>query len=111
MLRVQKVRRKKSAAKGVVREPGAPVLTAHERILWKDVDKIGECTSKDIAGQLYALHVMSPLLGPEHVDPGVCMQLPNVLLVLLLCPYFFFHVLFALSACLLQLMASFQRLK
>ncbi|CAA6665376.1 unnamed protein product [Spirodela intermedia] len=56
---------------GVVREPGSPVLTSHERILWKDVDKIGECTSKDIAGQLYALHVMSPLLGAEHVDPGM----------------------------------------
>ena len=70
MLRVQKVRRKKNS----VREQGSLVLSAHERVLWKDVDKIGECTSKDIAGQLFSLHVMSPLLGDEHVDPGVCMH-------------------------------------
>ncbi|XP_078431173.1 inositol-pentakisphosphate 2-kinase-like isoform X2 [Wolffia australiana] len=71
VLRVQKVKRKKSSWKGAAREPGLPVLTPHERVLWRDVDKIGECTSKEIAGQLYTLHVLSPLLGDEHVDPGM----------------------------------------
>lgn len=47
-------------------------LTAHERLLWKDVDELISSSDKEIAGQLYVQHVMMPLLGPKNVDAGVC---------------------------------------
>ncbi|MQL86117.1 hypothetical protein Taro_018640 [Colocasia esculenta] len=64
--------RKASKTDGVAAQAaeGAPVLSAQEQLLWKDVDGLAGCTSEEVAGQLFALHVMSPLLGPQHVDPG-----------------------------------------
>lgn len=47
-------------------------LTAHERLLWKDVDELISSSDHEIASQLFVLHVMKPLLGSEYVDAGVC---------------------------------------
>lgn len=52
-----------------VRSPTA--LSTQERLLWRDVDGIVSSPNKEIAAQLYVQHVMSPLLGSEHVDAGV----------------------------------------
>ena len=47
-------------------------LTGQERLLWKDTDEIISSSNKEIAGQLFVQHVMSPLLGSKYVDAGVC---------------------------------------
>ncbi|XP_061350834.1 inositol-pentakisphosphate 2-kinase-like [Gastrolobium bilobum] len=52
-----------------VRSPSA--LTAHERLLWKDVDELVSSSDHEIAGQLFVCHVMKPLLGSKYVDPGM----------------------------------------
>ncbi|XP_020218512.1 inositol-pentakisphosphate 2-kinase [Cajanus cajan] len=46
-------------------------LTAHERLLWKDVHELISSLDNEIAGQLFVLHVMKPLLGSKYVDAGM----------------------------------------
>uniref|UniRef100_A0A7N2M843 Inositol-pentakisphosphate 2-kinase n=1 Tax=Quercus lobata TaxID=97700 RepID=A0A7N2M843_QUELO len=46
-------------------------LSKNERVLWKEIDGIDSCPNKEIAAQLYAEHVMSPLLG-ELIDLLKC---------------------------------------
>lgn len=46
-------------------------LSMHECLLWKDIDGLISSPTKEIAGQLFVKHVMSPLLGSEHVDCGM----------------------------------------
>lgn len=53
---------------------GSSVLTQHESLLWKDYNELLSAPTLEIAAQLYVKHVMSPLLGNEHVDPGVCVH-------------------------------------
>ncbi|CAM8930841.1 unnamed protein product [Rhodiola kirilowii] len=53
---------------------GSSVLTRHECLLWKDYKDLLVAPTLEIAAQLYVKHVMSPLLGSEHVDPGVCVH-------------------------------------
>lgn len=67
MLRLQKARRKEPQCANNKR-----VLSNDECLLWKDMLEHVAACSKEIAGQLYMLHVMSPLLGSEHVNAGVC---------------------------------------
>ncbi|KAK7283373.1 hypothetical protein RIF29_12841 [Crotalaria pallida] len=52
-----------------VKSPSA--LTAHERLLWKDVDELISSSDKEIAGRLFVQHVMKPLLGSNYVDAGM----------------------------------------
>ena len=47
------------------------VLTEEERLLWRDVQELVASPTKEIAEQIYTQLVMSPLLGPKHVDAGV----------------------------------------
>lgn len=65
-MRIRKAARNKTAR---VRSPTA--LSTHERLLWRDIDDIVSSHNKEIAAQLYVQRVMSPLLGPKHVDAGV----------------------------------------
>ncbi|KAL1351641.1 hypothetical protein HN51_015535 [Arachis hypogaea] len=46
-------------------------VTAHELLLWKDVNELVSSSEKDIIDQLYVEHVMMPLLGSKYVDAGV----------------------------------------
>jgi inositol-pentakisphosphate 2-kinase len=61
-----------------VTTPSPSSLTAHERLLWKDVDELISSSDHELASQLFVLHVMKPLLGSKFVDAGVCLlfQLP-----------------------------------
>ncbi|TQD96102.1 hypothetical protein C1H46_018245 [Malus baccata] len=65
VMRLQKARINGSKASN---SPTA--LTAHELLLWKDVDDIVATSNKELACQLYVKHVMSPLLGSAYVDAG-----------------------------------------
>lgn len=67
MLRVQKARREEPQF-----EKKKQLLSNDECLLWKDMQELVASVSKEISGRLYVLHVMSPLLGSEHVDAGVC---------------------------------------
>lgn len=49
------------------------VLTEHERLLWRELEELESSPTKELAELLYVRHVMSPLLGPKHVDAGVSM--------------------------------------
>ncbi|OMO87536.1 hypothetical protein CCACVL1_08953 [Corchorus capsularis] len=46
-------------------------LTTHERLLWGENKELLASPSREIVEQLYVTHVMSPLLGPTHVDSGM----------------------------------------
>ncbi|KGN59987.1 inositol-pentakisphosphate 2-kinase isoform X2 [Cucumis sativus] len=46
-------------------------LSAHERLLWRDVGDLDSCTDRDVVCQMYVQHVMIPLLDSKHVDAGV----------------------------------------
>lgn len=48
-----------------------PVLSMLECLLWKDTPGLVASVSREVSGQLFALYVMSPLLGSEHVDAGI----------------------------------------
>ncbi|XP_058092016.1 inositol-pentakisphosphate 2-kinase IPK1 isoform X4 [Magnolia sinica] len=66
VLRVQKVPRSESQ-----HTTSKSILSRHECLLWNDTQELVTCSSKESLGQLFALHVMSPLLGSEHVDAGI----------------------------------------
>lgn len=66
VLRVQKARREEPQF-----EKKKQLLSNDECLLWKDMQELVASVSKEISGRLYVLHVMSPLLGSEHVDAGV----------------------------------------
>ncbi|XP_057986795.1 inositol-pentakisphosphate 2-kinase isoform X2 [Hevea brasiliensis] len=46
------------------------VLTEHETLLWRELEELISSPTKESAELLYVQHVISPLLGPEHVDAG-----------------------------------------
>ncbi|XP_027908598.1 inositol-pentakisphosphate 2-kinase-like isoform X2 [Vigna unguiculata] len=52
-----------------MRSPSA--LTAHERLLWKDVHELISSPDNEIANQHFVHHVMKPLLGSKFVDAGM----------------------------------------
>lgn len=73
MKQVGKVLRIQKAEKaGSIPANGCLVLSDHERLLWKDIRELADATSEYVAYKAYVQHVMSNLLGPRHVDPGVC---------------------------------------
>ncbi|XP_021613502.1 inositol-pentakisphosphate 2-kinase isoform X1 [Manihot esculenta] len=47
------------------------VLTEHERLLWKESEELVSSSTKELAELHYVKHVMTPLLGPKHVDAGM----------------------------------------
>lgn len=52
-------------------EGGPSILTMHERILWKGKKELVAASTRELAEKEYVQHVMSPLLGSEHLDVGV----------------------------------------
>ncbi|XP_019090898.1 PREDICTED: inositol-pentakisphosphate 2-kinase-like [Camelina sativa] len=45
-------------------------LTTHEKLIWGDVKELVSCQNKEIKEYLFVKHVMRPLLGHKHVNPG-----------------------------------------
>lgn len=73
MEQVGKVLRIQKVIKGRSRSPnGCLVLSNHEKLVWRDIGELVECTSKDVAARAFIQHVMSNLLDSKHVDAGVC---------------------------------------
>ncbi|XP_042482693.1 inositol-pentakisphosphate 2-kinase-like [Macadamia integrifolia] len=66
VLRIQKAPRGRSLC-----PTDTSVLSMFECLLWKDINELVSSTSKEVVGQLFALYVMRPLLGSEHVDVGM----------------------------------------
>lgn len=69
VMRIQKVPRNKKRSQSVDREA---TLSRHEKLLWSANEELVSASSKETLEQLYTQHIMSPLLGPKHVDAGVC---------------------------------------
>ncbi|GAV88707.1 Ins_P5_2-kin domain-containing protein [Cephalotus follicularis] len=66
VMRIQKAARKNENI-----NCSASYLTTHEKLLWRDNEELLSSPNKEIVEQLYVKHVISPLLGPKHVDPGM----------------------------------------
>ncbi|XP_027354629.1 inositol-pentakisphosphate 2-kinase-like isoform X2 [Abrus precatorius] len=62
------------------RSPSA--MTAHERLLWKDVHQLISSPDNEIACQLFVHHVMKPLLGSKFVDAGMLVRVSREFLEL-----------------------------
>lgn len=72
-MRIQKVPRNRTAKEPVKeRVNGSSVLERHDQLVWRDYEELVLASNKEKLEQLYIQHVMSPLLGPKHVDAGVC---------------------------------------
>ncbi|KAL8256287.1 hypothetical protein R6Q59_031354 [Mikania micrantha] len=67
--KVLRVRKLKTNESGYAIAPSA--LSEHERLVWKEVGDLLSASTKDVANHKYAHLVMCPLLGSQHVDPGV----------------------------------------
>lgn len=50
-------------------------LTSHEKVIWGECKEVVSCQNKEIVEFLFVKHVMRPLLGHKHVNPGVCFLL------------------------------------
>ncbi|ESQ34585.1 hypothetical protein EUTSA_v10007647mg [Eutrema salsugineum] len=46
-------------------------LTTHEKLIWGEVKDLVSCQNKEIVDYLFVKHVMRPLLGHKHVNPGM----------------------------------------
>ncbi|KZV16053.1 inositol-pentakisphosphate 2-kinase-like [Dorcoceras hygrometricum] len=66
VLRIQKVSRNGSNYGN-----GHSALTNHEYVLWGGVTGIASAPTREIVEQLYVQQIMCPLLGSEHVDAGI----------------------------------------
>ncbi|KAG7655156.1 Inositol-pentakisphosphate 2-kinase [Arabidopsis suecica] len=67
MMRIQKMP-KDGNENGDKSENG---LTTHEKLIWGDVKDLVSCKNKEIEEYLFVKHVMRPLLGRKHVNPGI----------------------------------------
>ncbi|KAH9624291.1 hypothetical protein KSS87_014019 [Heliosperma pusillum] len=67
VIRVQKIPRNMAKY-----ELGRSFLPKHELLLWEGVGDIIRSPNKEIADQRFVQCVMTPLLGAEFVDPGIC---------------------------------------
>ncbi|XVE94663.1 hypothetical protein REPUB_Repub02eG0028100 [Reevesia pubescens] len=65
------MRIQKSQRKGKSGVTGNGALTTYEQLLWRENEEITASPNREIVQQLYVKHVMSPLLGPKHVDAGM----------------------------------------
>ncbi|KAL0651814.1 hypothetical protein Bca4012_094505 [Brassica carinata] len=46
-------------------------LTSHEKVIWGECKELVSCQNKEIVEFLFVKHVMRPLLGHKHVNPGM----------------------------------------
>ncbi|KAG7592588.1 Inositol-pentakisphosphate 2-kinase [Arabidopsis thaliana x Arabidopsis arenosa] len=67
MMRIQKMP-KDGNENGDKSENG---LTTHEKLIWADIKDLVSCKNKEIEEYLFVKHVMRPLLGRKHVNPGI----------------------------------------
>ncbi|GMI82538.1 hypothetical protein like AT1G22100 [Hibiscus trionum] len=65
------MRIQKSQRNGKTGVKGSRALTTHERLVWRENEELTASPNREIVEQLYVKHVMSPLLGPKHVDVGI----------------------------------------
>lgn len=72
VLRIQKAPRNGSPRYVSETKDGHSSLTLDECRLWKETEDLVSAPTREIAEQLYVQHVITPLLGPGHVDAGVC---------------------------------------
>ncbi|KAF7137566.1 hypothetical protein RHSIM_Rhsim07G0021400 [Rhododendron simsii] len=70
VLRIQKAPRIESPRNGYDSEDSHSALTNDECLLWRETEDLVSAPTREIAEQLYVQHVISPLLGYEHVDAG-----------------------------------------
>lgn len=68
----------------VAKDKAIPSLSDHERRLWSDVKEIATADSREVASRMFAVHVMRPLLGDDHVDAGVCVSVFHKPFILIL---------------------------
>ncbi|XP_058220772.1 inositol-pentakisphosphate 2-kinase-like isoform X1 [Rhododendron vialii] len=71
VLRIQKSPRKGSPRYVSETKDGHSSLTSDECRLWKETEDLVSAPTREIAEQLYVQHVITPLLGPGHVDAGI----------------------------------------
>eukprot|EP00250_Pteridium_aquilinum_P011068 c19817_g1_i1 orf=550-1965(-) len=69
----------------VVCEPGQLVLTEEEQKVWADWPSVATAMSLETLIKAYTRDVMSPLLGSEHVDPGVLVRVSREFLETVAC--------------------------
>ncbi|CAN6804433.1 unnamed protein product [Brassica oleracea] len=46
-------------------------LTSHEKVIWGECKELVSCQNKEIVEFLFVKHVMRPMLGHKHVNPGM----------------------------------------
>lgn len=61
---------------GAEYDNGLSGLSKHECLLW---DELTSAPSREMAEHLYVKNVLSPLLGTDNVDAGVCVVLASYL--------------------------------
>ncbi|KAM7514119.1 hypothetical protein LguiA_003702 [Lonicera macranthoides] len=66
VLRIQKI--SKNGSKFL---EAKSALTPHECLVWKEIKDLVSAPNRELAEQAYVQHVISPLLGSEHVDAGI----------------------------------------
>ncbi|KAL6844428.1 hypothetical protein ACP4OV_026101 [Aristida adscensionis] len=66
VLRVKKVLKDKTQP-----APSCIVFSSHEQLLWGHIPELVESVKQDCLAQAYAVHVMIPHLGANHVDGGI----------------------------------------
>ncbi|KAF7140690.1 hypothetical protein RHSIM_Rhsim06G0029700 [Rhododendron simsii] len=71
VLRIQKAPRNGSPRYVSETKDGHSSLTSDECRLWKETEDLVSAPTREIAEQLYVQHVITPLLGPGHVDAGI----------------------------------------
>ncbi|KAL6995715.1 Inositol-pentakisphosphate 2-kinase [Sarracenia purpurea var. burkii] len=71
VLRIQKAPRDGSPRYGSDSDDCHASVTTDELRLWKETEDLVSAPTRETAEQLYVQHVISPLLGFEHVDAGI----------------------------------------
>ncbi|KAG5538483.1 hypothetical protein RHGRI_019157 [Rhododendron griersonianum] len=71
VLRIQKAPRIESPRNGNDSEDSHSALMNDECLMWRETEERVLAPTREIAEQLYVQHVISPLLGYEHVDDGI----------------------------------------
>ncbi|XP_058224769.1 inositol-pentakisphosphate 2-kinase-like isoform X1 [Rhododendron vialii] len=71
VLLIQKAPRIESPRNGYDSEDGHSALMNDECLLWRETEDLVSAPTREIGKQLYVQHVISPLLGYEHVDAGI----------------------------------------
>ncbi|KAI8536926.1 hypothetical protein RHMOL_Rhmol10G0294700 [Rhododendron molle] len=71
VLRIQKAPGVESPRNGNDSEDSHSALANDECLFWRETEDLVSAPTREIAEQLYVQHVISPLLGYEHVDGGI----------------------------------------